>query len=126
MRLGELPRLLAAVGVEVIPDQDDRGLEGAVRGGDQGGVIGLAKAGPEMAATTIRTIFAQPGPDQVRGQLEAIAGMLGRQFPRVEAMLREAADDITGRRSGPPTRCARANMEQTSNDPCVRRGACYL
>jgi putative transposase len=48
-----------------------------------------------MVAATIRTIFAQPSPPQVREQLSVIAGMLGRQFPKVEAMLHEAADDIT-------------------------------
>jgi putative transposase len=31
----------------------------------------------------------------VREQLDTIAAMLGRQLPKVEAMLREAADDIT-------------------------------
>jgi putative transposase len=55
----------------------------------------VPKGSAEMVAATIRTIFAQPGPDQVREQLEVIAGMLGRQFPKVEAMLRDAADDIT-------------------------------
>jgi putative transposase len=48
-----------------------------------------------MVAATIRTIFAQPAPGQVREQLGIIAGMLGRQFPKVEAMLVDAADDIT-------------------------------
>jgi putative transposase len=48
-----------------------------------------------MVAATIRTIFAQPSPAQVREQLDVIAGMLGRQFPRVESMLHDAADDIT-------------------------------
>jgi putative transposase len=55
----------------------------------------VPKGSAEMVAATIRTIFAQPGPAQVREQLEVIAGMPGRQFPRVEAMLHEAADDIT-------------------------------
>ncbi len=55
----------------------------------------VPKGSAEMVAATIRTIFAQPGPAQVREQLDVIAGMLGRQFPRVEAMLRDAADDIT-------------------------------
>jgi transposase-like protein len=55
----------------------------------------VPKGSAEMAAATIRTIFAQPCPDQVREQLDVIAGMLGRQFPRVEAMLHDAADDIT-------------------------------
>jgi putative transposase len=48
-----------------------------------------------MVAATIRTIFAQPGPAEVRDQPGIIAGMLGRQFPRVETMLLDAADDIT-------------------------------
>jgi len=55
----------------------------------------VPKGSAEMVAAAIRTIFAQPGPDGVREQLGVIAGMLGRQFPKVEAMLREAADDIT-------------------------------
>ena len=48
-----------------------------------------------MVAAAIRTIFAQPDAEHVREQLEVIATMLGRQFPPVEAMLRESADDIT-------------------------------
>jgi transposase-like protein len=48
-----------------------------------------------MVAATIRTIFAQPAAAQVREQLQVIATMLGRQFPRVEAMLLDAAEDIT-------------------------------
>ncbi len=48
-----------------------------------------------MVAAAIRTIFAQPGPAHVRDQPGTIATMLGRQFPKVEAMLRDAADDVT-------------------------------
>jgi putative transposase len=55
----------------------------------------VPKGSAEMVAATIRTIFAQPGPAQVREQLQVIATMLGRQFPKVETMLHEAADDIT-------------------------------
>jgi len=55
----------------------------------------VPKGSAEMVAATIRTIFAQPDPAQVREQLQVIAGMLGRQFPKVENMLRDAADDIT-------------------------------
>jgi putative transposase len=40
------------------------------------------KGSAEMVAATIRTIFAQPSPAQVRDQLGIIAGMLGRQFPK--------------------------------------------
>jgi putative transposase len=52
----------------------------------------------QMAAAAIRTVFAQPSPVHVRDQPDTIAAMPGRQFPKVEAMLREAADDITVRR----------------------------
>ncbi len=55
----------------------------------------VPKGSAEMVAAAIRTIFAQPGPARVAGQLDTIAGMLGRQFPKVKAMLRDAADDIT-------------------------------
>ena len=55
----------------------------------------VPKGSAEMVAATIRTIFAQPDPAQVREQLQVITGMLGRQFPKVETMLRDAADDIT-------------------------------
>jgi transposase-like protein len=61
----------------------------------------VPKGSAEMVAAAIRTIFAQPGPIHVRGQLEVIAAMLGRQFPKVEAMLRDAADDITAFASFP-------------------------
>jgi len=61
----------------------------------------VPKGSAEMAAAAIRTIFAQPSPVHVRHQLEVIAAMLGRQFPKVEAMLREAADDITAFASFP-------------------------
>jgi putative transposase len=55
----------------------------------------VPKGSAEMVAAAIRTIFAQPGPVHVAEQLDTIASMLGRQFPKVETMLREAADDVT-------------------------------
>ena len=55
----------------------------------------VPKGSQTMVAAAIRTIFAQPDAEHVREQLEVIATMLGRQFPKVEAMLREAADDLT-------------------------------
>src|SRR6187397_75814 len=55
----------------------------------------VPKGSAEMVAAAIRTIFAQPDAAHVREQLGVIAGMLGRQFPTVETMLRDAATDIT-------------------------------
>ncbi|SDN50713.1 Transposase (or an inactivated derivative) [Geodermatophilus siccatus] len=54
----------------------------------------VPKGNAEMVAAAIRTIFAQPDAEHVRAQLDVVAGMLGRQFPQVEAMLREAAEDL--------------------------------
>jgi putative transposase len=49
----------------------------------------------DMVAAAVRTIFAQPDTASVRSQLDTIAGMLRRQFAKVEAMLREARNEIT-------------------------------
>jgi putative transposase len=54
----------------------------------------VPKGSAEMVAAAIRTIFAQPDAEHVRDQLDVIAGMLGRQFPAIETMLRDAADDV--------------------------------
>jgi putative transposase len=61
----------------------------------------VPKGHAEMVAAAVRTVFAQPSPVHVRDQLEVIAVMLGRQFPKVEAMLRDAAEDITAFASFP-------------------------
>ena len=61
----------------------------------------VPKGHAEMVAAAVRTIYAQPSPVHVRDQLEVIAAMLGRQFPKVEAMLRDAADDVTAFASFP-------------------------
>jgi putative transposase len=62
----------------------------------------VPKGSSEMVAAAIRTIFAQPKADMVRDQLSVIAGMLGRQSPKIEAMLRDAAEDILAFTSFPP------------------------
>jgi putative transposase len=49
----------------------------------------------EMVAATIRTIFAQPTAEAVRTQLDTVADMLGKQFPKVREMLLAAKDDLT-------------------------------
>lgn len=55
----------------------------------------VPKGSAEMVAAAVRTIFAQPDAAAVADQLDVIAEKLGRQFPAVEAMLRDAAVDIT-------------------------------
>ena len=55
----------------------------------------VPKGHADMLAAAVRTIFAQPDATSVRHQLNVIAGMLGRQFPKVETMLREAAHELT-------------------------------
>ena len=54
----------------------------------------VPKGSAEMVAAAIRTIFAQPDAAHVREQLGVIAGMLGRQFPIVETMLRGAEPEL--------------------------------
>ena len=54
----------------------------------------VPKGSAEMVAAAIRTVFAQPDAAAVAEQLDSIAGKLGRQFPAVEQMLRDAAVDI--------------------------------
>jgi putative transposase len=54
----------------------------------------VPKGNAEMVAAAVRTIFAQPDAQHVREQLDVIAGMLGRQLPKVEGMLRDSAEDL--------------------------------
>jgi putative transposase len=61
----------------------------------------VPKGHAEMVAAAIRTIFAQPDADHVTDQVDVIAGMLGRQFPKVENMLLDAKTDITAFASFP-------------------------
>jgi putative transposase len=55
----------------------------------------VPKGSAEMVAAAVRTIFAQPDPQAVREQLDKVAGMLGRQFPAVERLLCDAAEELT-------------------------------
>ena len=54
----------------------------------------VPRGNAEMVAAAIRTIFAQPDAEHVHEQFETIAGMLGRQLPKVEQMLRAAQEDL--------------------------------
>jgi putative transposase len=42
----------------------------------------VPKGNAEMVTAAIRTIFAPPDAEHVHSQLDVIAGLLGRQFPR--------------------------------------------
>jgi putative transposase len=55
----------------------------------------VTKGNAEMVAATIRTIFAQPGPTEVRAQVDLVADMLSEQFPAVAELLRDAKADVT-------------------------------
>jgi putative transposase len=55
----------------------------------------VAKTHAEMVAATVRTIFAQPRPAQVRAQVDLVADMLAEQFPAVADLLRDAKADLT-------------------------------
>ena len=55
----------------------------------------VSKGHEEMVAATIRTIFAQPGPKQVRAHVDLVADMLAGQFPAVAQMLLDAKADLT-------------------------------
>jgi len=55
----------------------------------------VSKGHDEMVAATVRTIFAQPGQDEVRAQVDLVAGMLHGQFPAVAQMLLDAKADLT-------------------------------
>src|SRR3954462_7873472 len=57
-------------------------------------LAGVPKGNAEMVAAAIRTVFAQPDAEHVREQFETIAGMLGRQLPKVEQMMRAAREDL--------------------------------
>ncbi len=54
----------------------------------------VPKGNAEMVAAAIRTVFAQPDAAHVTEQFDVIAGMLGRQLPKVETMMRDAKDDL--------------------------------
>ncbi|MBI4321486.1 MAG: IS256 family transposase [Chloroflexi bacterium] len=54
----------------------------------------VVKGAQPMVAAMIRTIFAQPDQDSARAQLKRAVESLQDRFPRVAALLEEAAEDI--------------------------------
>lgn len=80
----------------------------------------VPKGSAEMVAAAVRTIFAQPDAEHVREQLDVIATMLGRQFPRSSRCCARSpttsprsptSRSSTGKRSGRPTPIERVNKE---------------
>jgi len=95
-------------GVQLVISDSHRGLVSAIETVLQGGswqrcrvhfmrnvLAKVSKGHEEMVAATIRTIFAQPGPVEVRAQVDLVADMLTGQFPAVAAMLLQAKADLT-------------------------------
>ena len=85
----------------------------------------VPKGNSEMVAAAIRTVFAQPDSEHVRGQLDVIASMLGRSSPTsrtccatpARTCWRSPASHLrTGRRSGRPTRSS-ASTRRSSGAP---------
>ena len=54
----------------------------------------VPKGNAEMVAAAIRTVFAQPNATHVLEQFDTIAVMLGRQFPKVQALMQAAKEDL--------------------------------
>ena len=61
----------------------------------------VPRGNAEMVVAAIRTNFAQPDAEHVEEQFDVIAGMLGRQLPKIEAMMRDAKEDLLAFRSFP-------------------------
>jgi len=95
-------------GVQLVISDAHRGLTNAIAAVMQGTswqrcrvhfmrnvLTKVSKGNAEMVAATIRTIFAQPGPKEVRAQVDLVAGMLAGQFPGVAQMLLDTKVDLT-------------------------------
>lgn len=54
------------------------------------------RAGQEMVAPIIRTVFAQPDTEHVNAQFGEVARMLGKSHPKVAQMLHDARPDVVG------------------------------
>jgi putative transposase len=76
----------------------------------------VPKASAEMVAAAIRTIFAQPDAAHVHQQLDVVATMLGRQFPKLETLLRAAGPDLLAFTGFPPAHW----KKMWSTDPLER------
>ena len=95
-------------GVQLVISDSHRGLTNAVGTVMQGAswqrcrvhfmrnaLAKVSKGHAEMVAATIRTIFAQPGPTEVRTQVDNVARLLEGEFPAVAQLLLDAKADLT-------------------------------
>jgi len=95
-------------GVQLVISDSHRGLTNAIEAVLQGSswqrcrvhfmrnaLAKVSKGHAEMVAATIRTIFAQPGPTQVRAHVELVAQTLQGEFPAVAELLLDAKADLT-------------------------------
>jgi putative transposase len=94
-------------GVQLVISDAHQGLKGAIAAELQGAswqrcrvhfvrnaLAYVPKGAQEMVAATIRTVFAQPEPEQARETWRRVADSLRGRFPRVAALLDEAEDDV--------------------------------
>ena len=54
----------------------------------------VPKSAQQLVATTIRTVFAQPEPDQARAQWRRVADGFRPRFPRLAELLEDAEPDV--------------------------------
>ena len=104
-------------GTQLVISDVHAGLTGALAGGAaRGGLATLpgafscATCWPGYQRATARWSPPRSGPrsrnpdaEHVTAQLDVIAGMLGRQFPTVETMLRDATEELLAFTGFPPT-----------------------
>jgi putative transposase len=94
-------------GVQLVISDAHRGLINAINAVLQGSswqrcrvhfmrnaLAKVNKGHADMVATTIRTIFAQPGSAQVRAHVDLVADTLANDFPAVAELLRDAKADL--------------------------------
>ena len=83
----------------------------------------VSKGHDEMVAATIRTIFAQPGQQQVRAHVDLVADMLAGQFPAVAQMLLDAKADLTAFADFPDSALAQDLVAPTRSSASTARSS---
>jgi putative transposase len=94
-------------GVQLVVSDAHRGLAAAIAAVLQGAawqrcrvhflrnaLALVPKSAQQLVATTIRTVFAQPEPDQARAQWRRVADGFRPRFPRLAALLDDAEPDV--------------------------------